>query len=135
ALLVTLPFAIEPEIFQRTSFPSKLTYYLQYERPIVYWGPKQSSIIRWAKENQASAVFDNEDPSELVQFLKDLKDSPILEQALCQESRRLRDLFCPDRIQHQFVDAITKTLMRSPNGAAHEGSRENIRIPADANPR
>ena len=110
ALLVTLPFEIDPEIYQRTSFPSKLMSYLQYGRPIVFWGPNYSSIIRWAKENGAKAVFDNKDPAELIHFLEKLKVTPERENELCQESHRLRALFCPQLIQQIFINAIHTTL-------------------------
>lgn len=106
ALLVTLPMNQDPPIARRTSFPSKLSSYLKYERPIVFWGSPDSSLISWARDNHASAVFVEEDPKNLVAFLQELKGDMGLQEQLCEEARNFKSVLDPDKIHKQFRDAI-----------------------------
>lgn len=108
ALLVTLPSDEESAIYQRTSFPSKLVSYLQYGRPLVFWGSEESSLIQWARKVKATAVFAGDSPEPVLEFLRQLRGSERFQRELCEESVRLRVLFDPVAIQDRFRTAIHK---------------------------
>jgi hypothetical protein len=110
ALIVTLPMNGDPEICARTSFPSKLVSYLQYGRPIVFWGSQQSSLVKWAKSNKATAVFTSESPEPVLEFLERLKDDPALVKELEVESKKFAQLLDGDMIQRRFVNAIREQI-------------------------
>ena len=53
-LLVIMPFSETGRRFATYSFPSKLTEYTRFGRPIVIWGPKYWSAVDWAERSHAA---------------------------------------------------------------------------------
>lgn len=112
ALLVTLPFTDIDPIISQTSFPSKLVSYMNYGRPIIFWAPPDSSLVKWARKHGASAVFDKQDPTELCEFVSRLNANVEQQKILIEESKKLASLFQPVEIHKTFCNAIEATINR-----------------------
>lgn len=106
ALLVTQPIQKDPPVRYKTSFPSKLVHYLQFGRPILFWGPKDGALVQWASSIDAKGVFTDADPAEIVKFLELLNSSKELEDEMCREAKRLATHINADEIHEKFKTAI-----------------------------
>jgi glycosyltransferase involved in cell wall biosynthesis len=108
ALLVTMSF--DPVLRRRmeTSFPSKLTEYARYGKPIIVWGPEYCSAVRWARSGHRALCVTDEDPSALVTALGSASRTPELRAHYATAARRAAICdFDPGTLQHQFLDALS----------------------------
>lgn len=108
ALLVVMSFNRAMRRRMETSFPSKLTEYAQFGKPIVIWGPEYCFAVQWAKNNNLALCVTNENPTELVSALEKLQLSVSLQKHYTVQAHiAAQHHFNPSLIQQQFVSAIS----------------------------
>ncbi len=71
--------------------PSKLYGHLASGRPILFIGPKDSTVAAIIEQYQCGAVFSNEDVSGIQKFIRKLVDDPGLAARLGKQSRKAYD--------------------------------------------
>jgi glycosyltransferase involved in cell wall biosynthesis len=112
-----VPMAFEPSLRRQmeTSFPSKLVECVQFEKPLVIWGPEYCSAIQWARrENRAVCVTDP-NPSAFCQALEEFIASPLQRERCVSASRTAQKEFTPEKIQAQFMAALETALKPRPH--------------------
>jgi glycosyltransferase involved in cell wall biosynthesis len=111
ACLVTMSFAPELKRRMETSFPSKLCEYAQFGRPIVVWGPSYCSAVKWAREGNRALWVEDPSPRAVIDALQQLRSSPGERKRLAESAcTAAQTEFSPDRIQAQFVGALTAAV-------------------------
>jgi glycosyltransferase involved in cell wall biosynthesis len=65
-----------------TAFPSKIADYLAAGRPILVFGPKYSSLVRYAREQSFAEIVDEFSPTALARTIKKITFSPVDRQTL-----------------------------------------------------
>lgn len=114
ALLVVCPFSTSLAQFSKYSFPSKLTEYCRFGRPIVLWGPEHAAAVRWARESRAALVVTDPRPAAVVDALLELEHQPALGLQLGQAARAAAaTTFAPGRLQAIFADTLREALPAS----------------------
>jgi hypothetical protein len=107
AFMVVMDF--EPNMRRRmeTSFPSKLTEYAKYAKPIIIWAPAYSSALKWGRRYNASLTVESARSCDLLMAVKELKNNPELSQQLCSSlSKASSNLFNANAIQQAFIKAM-----------------------------
>lgn len=118
ALLVICPFAPHLAAFAKYSFPSKLTEYCRFGRPIVLWGPEHAAAVRWAQQSGSVVVVTDPDPAAVVEALLELERQPARRQQFGEAARAAAETtFSPARLQGVFESALREALGQS--AAAH----------------
>lgn len=110
AYLVVMAF--DPGLHRRmqTSFPSKLPEYAQFGKPLVVWGPADSSAILWGRDGKALCVT-TKDPASLAVAIQRLADDATEQHRLAREARRAAEgEFDPRRLQTQFLQALQRAI-------------------------
>lgn len=110
-LFLPMSFAPEDALAMALNFPSKLTDYTAAGLPLLIWGPRESSAVRWAdSEPSVAEVVKESDPGALRVSLEKLrKDSELRWR---QGSAALgvgRNYFGADRAQRIFQDCLNET--------------------------
>jgi glycosyltransferase involved in cell wall biosynthesis len=112
AFLVAMRFESHSRRFMETSFPSKLTHYAQFHKPIVIWGPDYCSAVRWARERGSALCVTDPSPLALVRALETL--NPAERERWAAKAREAANNdFNPDKIQKQFLDAIEHAVKKT----------------------
>jgi glycosyltransferase involved in cell wall biosynthesis len=111
ALLVVCPFATQLAPFSQYSFPSKLTEYCRFGRPIILWGPEYAAAVRWARESRAVLVVTDPNPSAVADALQELERQPDLAAQLGLAARAAAaTTFAPERLQAIFEATLRDAL-------------------------
>lgn len=111
ALLVAIPFAWDE--IATLSFPSKLTEYCRFRKPIVVWAPPHAAAAQWATTSGAAMLVSSPDPAAVVAAVCELREKPALAQTLADAAGRWADdAFHPARLQAEFEDALHTALAR-----------------------
>jgi glycosyltransferase involved in cell wall biosynthesis len=111
ALLTVMSFEEEPEIFRRTSFPSKITVYTAFAKPLVFWAPKESSVAQFVKQYDAGLLVEDPETDAIINALETLEKSPEMQDKFAYQARQLyENIFHPDRIHLQFVQQISALI-------------------------
>ena len=71
------------------AFPSKIADYLAAGRPILVFGPKYSSLVRYAREQSFAEVVDEFSPTALARSIQKLTFSPGDCQRLAARTREV----------------------------------------------
>ena len=50
AFLITQTFEEKDRRLMQTNFPSKLTEFAKFEKPLILWGPEYASGPKWGRE-------------------------------------------------------------------------------------
>lgn len=111
ALLV--PMAFDPRLKRRmmTSFPSKLTEFAQYRKPIIVWGPEYCSAVKWAQAEQKALCVVTPNPASVVAAIDELQGSPeTMARLSAKAAGSAAREFCPERIQRQLLDVLNGVL-------------------------
>ena len=109
AFLVTMRFEPHYRRYMETSFPSKITYYAQFHKPIVIWGPDYCSAIRWARGKNCALCITDPSPVALVRALEAVSASEM--NRLADAARHLAQTeFNADLIQKQFLGALDRAM-------------------------
>jgi glycosyltransferase involved in cell wall biosynthesis len=113
ALLITMPFDGKLRRQAGTAFPSKLTEYARFGRPLVVWAPEYATPVVWGRSNRRALCVTENDPAKLLAAVQRLA-------ADATEQRRLGALalaaageeFDPVAIQESFVAALQTAACR-----------------------
>jgi glycosyltransferase involved in cell wall biosynthesis len=107
AFLVTMSF--DPRLKRRmeTSFPSKLTEFAIYGKPIIIWGPSYCSAVKWAKGQGARVVVEKNSEIDVANAIKKfaLNKQRILESSE-NFKKRSENAFHSHQIQSDFIKFI-----------------------------
>ena len=92
------------------NFPSKLTDYTASGLPLLIWGSKTSSAVKWAAiESGVAAVVTNPDPSKMAAMLKKLMEDPNWRNELATTSVTIGNkYFNPTAANEIFVSSLTR---------------------------
>lgn len=104
-----VPMVFEHAMYRRmeTSFPSKIPEMVQFEKPLVIWGPEYCSAIQWGRLGNRALCVTDPDPRALLRTLESLSNSAEEQERLANATRNAAQVdFNPDRIQSQFMDAL-----------------------------
>lgn len=86
-ILATMSFDPKLRRRMRTSFPSKIIESAQLGKPIVIWGPEDSSAVVWGRRTGAAMCVTNESPSTLRSELERLATDKQLQNRLATACR------------------------------------------------
>lgn len=112
AFLVTMSF--DPALRRRmeTSFPTKMTEYAQFGKPLVIWGPEYCSAIKWGLDGDRAICVTDENPQVLVAALEKIKDSPEQQEYYAKQAIiSAQTEFNPCIIQNQFLESLQSLLI------------------------
>ncbi len=104
--LVNLGFDIDPPEFTRTSFPSKLASYSGFAKPVVFWGPEQSTVIQFGRTHKMPLCCADKKPEEVVRLLERFASDAAYRKECEAAAGRLVGIFDPDKIHGQLLEAI-----------------------------
>ncbi|MEI6701909.1 MAG: hypothetical protein WCL71_00055, partial [Deltaproteobacteria bacterium] len=107
AFLVPMSFLPSMKRRMETSYPSKLTEYAQYGKPIIIWGPEYCSGVAWAKNTGNAIVVTDSAPQMLIQAVESLiKDRDMVAEYGLKALNAADDDFKPELLQSVFVNAL-----------------------------
>lgn len=69
--IMALSFDAKSQVFNQTSFMTKVPFYLNMRLPIIYVGPKNTSAAHFIKRNDVGISFENLQPSAFSNFVLD----------------------------------------------------------------
>lgn len=107
AFLVTMSF--NPKLRRRmeTSFPSKLTEFAIYGKPIIIWGPSYCSAFKWAKIQKAGWFIEDCSAVDVILTISNLIKSPVSQASLSIEAiNSSASIFSPEVLQGVFCNII-----------------------------
>jgi hypothetical protein len=111
AFLVVMSFTEDQRRYVRTSFPSKLLEYSAYGKPIIVWGPEESTAVQFARKYQAAAIVTSPDPQAVLQCCAQLSQDMAQQSQLAAAAHRIyTTLFDPHNIHQQFLAAVRQVL-------------------------
>ena len=107
-LLVPMTFREDMHFDMEISFPSKLTEYTAIGVPILIWGPKYASAVRWGHDNPGVAeVVDTDDDSAVIAAIKKLAADPALRERLATRAMEVGHAqFSRASITQQFFSIL-----------------------------
>jgi glycosyltransferase involved in cell wall biosynthesis len=109
AFLVTQSFDDKQKRAMMTNFPSKLSEFAQYGKPLIIWAPAYASGNVWAREESRALVVDNGDPQYLLQAVERLCDDTDELIRLRHASQTVASgCFDPERIQSDLIRMLGK---------------------------
>ncbi|TFG65686.1 MAG: hypothetical protein E4H28_03670 [Gemmatimonadales bacterium] len=107
ALMVMAPFDPAHRSFLEAYFPSKLTEYCRWGKPIVIWGPEYAAPVRWAMGNNGGLVVADPSPRAVVEALAGLNANRDEQSRLLKTSAQIGlEMFDPDSLQAVFEDGL-----------------------------
>jgi hypothetical protein len=111
AFLVAMDFHPKMRRRMETSFPSKLSEFFQYGKPIIVWGPHYCSAVKWAGCLKGALVCTNPSPLDWIASLAK-KGLPEYTNGLSNTilSVKAKADFDPQILQQQFLDELGETL-------------------------
>ena len=118
AFLVAMRFEPQLRRFMETSFPSKITYYAQFHKPIVIWGPEYCSAIQWARRGDRALCITDNDPIALKAALEKLAGSPAWQASLTERAKQAAQTeFNPETLQRQFLGSLQDVIRNTKQAA------------------
>jgi hypothetical protein len=110
-LLVVLSFDTRSRRLLRTHFPSKLVEYAIRGRPILIWGPEESSAVQWARKQADGIVCTKPSAKELLETVIRASDSCQWEKkALRPELGRDSGTTCDAQVIQQIFEQELERL-------------------------
>jgi glycosyltransferase involved in cell wall biosynthesis len=129
-----VPMVFDPAFRRRmeTSFPSKLTEYSRYGRPLVVWGPEYSSAVQWGRETKAAICVTSPHPAALMNELAVLSADKSLREEMGRRARHAYESqFHPEILQGVFEEGLTPVhcapAEQKPQTACQESQEGAIR--------
>lgn len=107
-LFVPMNFDLQRKSNMQLCFPSKLTDYTSTGLPLLIFGPKYCSAVKWAEENPGVAEVVNEERKEVLEksVLK-LIDNPNYRQQLAMvATNKGHKYFSHQQVIHKFYQAL-----------------------------
>ena len=119
AFLVTMDFTPAMRRRMETSFPSKLTEFAKYGKPIIVWGPDYSSAVRWSEATQSAlAVCSRESATLLTMIGRLAADVSEQERLDLASLRAFSKDFEPIMLQGCFKNILGSAVSLSPGQGA-----------------
>jgi hypothetical protein len=115
--LVHLPFDAEYHIISQTSFPTKISSFIQAQRPLIAFGPAYSSIVTLVEEYKCGVTCISCDVASLVEVIEALVFIPDRVGDALKGMARLKEDFSRDNFFKKFemlVDKASNSLRDSP---------------------
>lgn len=107
AFLVPMVFDDSMRCRMITSFPSKLTEFSQFGKPLIIWGPSHCSAVRWASTENKALIVTQNDCQQLAQAVLGLAQNKAIQKKLSAAAQQAATTeFNPDAIQLQFTRAL-----------------------------
>ena len=104
AFLITQNFEDKDALMMQTNFPSKLTEFAKYGKPLILWGPEYASGPRWARETGLGLAVDDRDARHLERALEELFENKEQREKFCDAaSEAATSCFSPKLIQKEFM--------------------------------
>ena len=98
-----------------TAFPSKIADYLAAGTPILVFGPKYSSLVRYAREHSFAEIVDEFSPTALARSIQKITFSPGDRQQLAAKSREVlsanHDM---ERQRRRFYRTLEQVICKGP---------------------
>lgn len=113
AFLVPMSFDKEMQRRMMTSFPGKIIEMVQIKKPIIIWGPKYCSAIRWATKNASALCVTDPNPMALVDSVIRLADNPDEQNRLVRQCGiAAKSEFDPNILMAIFNENIEKIVSK-----------------------
>ena len=105
--LVTQSFDEGDQRLMSTNFPSKLSEFAQFGKPLILWGPAKATGPQWARNTGQGLVVDEENPDQLRIALEGLCGDEGERLRLSSAACSAAELeFEPKRIQAEFMQHL-----------------------------
>ena len=116
ALILPMSFESQNMTNMRISFPSKLTDYTASGVPILIYGPRYCSAVRWARETPGvAAVVDVDDATELSTVIKRLCEDGDLRWRLGAKALEAgKEFFSSEAASKVFYSALIRGSQNQP---------------------
>ena len=103
AFLITQSFDEKDKRLMETNFPSKLTEFAKFGKPLIIWGPSYASGACWVKDTGQGISVDQEDPKYLKRVLSELCENTDEQKRFAMTARAASSsCFNPMLIQADF---------------------------------
>ena len=113
AFLIPMVFDRALRRRMQTSFPSKLTEFAHFGKPLVIWGPADCSAAVWARQKNGALCLDNPDPNAFRAALERLATSTNEQRRLAEcASQAAQTDFNPELLQKQFIELLERAAGR-----------------------
>ena len=90
-----------------TNFPSKIPEFAQYGKPLITWGPREASGVKWARDSGQGLIVDKEGPHCLVKALEALANDKSKQARLAKAAQEAAlEYFNPKAIQSEFMKSL-----------------------------
>jgi hypothetical protein len=100
--IMALSFDAKSQLFNQTSFMTKVPFYLNMRLPIIYVGPKNSSAAHFIKKNDVGILFENLQPSAFSNFVLDFHKGESKKRLVGNIENCLRSELHIDTISKRF---------------------------------
>lgn len=109
AILIPQTFDIGSRRKMETNFPSKISEFAKYGKPLIFWGPEYGSSAVFNQSNTIGLPITNGSPTPVVNELIRLQDDHRKQKQLSRAAiTASQNLFCPLRSQQQFVSLLKR---------------------------
>jgi len=115
--ILFLPYSFLPVARNsvETAFPSKIADYLAAGTPILVFGPKYSSLVRYAREQSFAEIVDEFSPTALARSIQKITFSPGDRQRLAAKAREVlsanHDM---ERQRRRFYRTLQQVICKRP---------------------
>lgn len=107
AFLVPQLFDAAQKRRMETNFPSKITEFTQYGKPIVIWAPEYASAAKWALGRSDAIIVPSPSQDALLRSLESLQTDKVIVPTNNLKTDEYSSLsFLPETIQQQFEQAL-----------------------------
>ena len=104
AFLITQNFEEKDALMMQTNFPSKLTEFAKFGKPLILWGPEYASGPRWGRETGLGLVVDERDARHLKRALQELfENTEQRDRFSAAASEAATSCFSSKLIQKEFM--------------------------------
>ena len=98
----------------RTSFPSKVSEFAYYGKPLIFWAPNYSSLHKWAERADVGLRVSDPNPEAPLQACLDLaRDDDLYRSQSTSSARAYARELAPEKIQSQFEKCLAVALQRA----------------------
>jgi glycosyltransferase involved in cell wall biosynthesis len=109
--LVTQSFDEGEQRLMCTNFPSKLSEFAQFGKPLILWGPAKATGPQWGRDTEQGLVVDEENPDQLRIALERLcGDEDEQKRLSCATGSAAKAEFDPELIQSQFRKYLSEII-------------------------
>lgn len=114
AFLIPMVFDTGVRLRMETSFPSKLSEFAKFGKPLVVWGPDYCSAIEWGRQRSNALCVTNSDPECLLLEIQQLRDSrestaKLAEAAIVSAGAE----FSSERIHALFYQSLEECIRKT----------------------